>query len=136
MLVYLFYMTKYLISKSQYDDIIDQLLSRLFKDSELRPINRDKSPWIDDEVILKGVVSGRSVAFRYVSYSGRKTVDDVETMEHTTSDLSIPEPIILYICKLTKVRETKSVDAITNWFEETYNKPIDTVSISDISDRD
>jgi hypothetical protein len=32
---------------------------------------------------------------------------------------------------MTKVRQTKATDAITNWFEETYDKPIDSVFITD-----
>lgn len=128
-------MTKYLISKTQYDDIIERLLSKLFKDSELKPVVRKDSPWIHDEVTLHGEVSGKRVQFRYVAYAEQTFVDGVLDSERIKdSILLIPEPVVDFISRLTKVRKTKSIDAITNWFEETYDKPIDSVSLTDKKD--
>ena len=124
-------MAKYLISKSQYDDIIEKILSQLFKNSELKSVDRDDSPWIYDEVTLNASVSGTVVACRYVSYMESKVVDGVTTWHHTDTTLMLPEPVILFISRMTKVRQTKATDAITNWFEETYDKPIDSVFITD-----
>jgi len=124
-------MAKYLISKSQYDDIIEKILSQLFKNSELKSVDRDDSPWIYDEVTLNASVSGKVVEFRYVSYMESKVVDGVTTWHHTDTTLMLPEPVILFISRMTKVRQTKATDAITNWFEETYDKPIDSVFITD-----
>ena len=129
-------MAKYLISKAQYDDIIETILSQLFKNSELIPVDRDDSPWIDDEVTLNASVSGKVVEFRYISYMESKVVDGVKTWYNTETTLMIPEPVILFISRMTKVRQTKATDAITNWFEETYNKPIDSVWITDRKDND
>lgn len=129
-------MAKYLISKAQYDDIIEKVLSQLFKNSELKTVDRDGSPWIYDEVTLNASVSGKVIEFRYISYMESKVVDGVKTWHHTETTLAIPEPVVLFVSRMTKVRQTKSVDAITNWFEETYNKPIDSVFITDKTDRD
>ena len=60
-----------------------------------------------------------------------KVVDGVKTWYHTDTTLMLPEPVILFISRMTKVRQTKATDAITNWFEETYDKPIDSVFITD-----
>ncbi len=127
-------MAKYLISKAQYDDIIEKILTQLFKKSELKTVNRDNTPWIYDEVTLNANVSGKVIEFRYISYMESSVVDGVKTWHHTSSTLTIPEPVILFVSRMTKVRQTKSVDAITNWFEETYDKPIDTVWITDKKD--
>ena len=124
-------MAKYLISKSQYDDIIEKILSQLFKNSEFKSVDRDDSPCIYDEVTLNASVSGKIIEFRYVSYMESKVVDGVTTWYHTDTSLMIPEPVILFISRMTKVRQTKATDAITNWFEETYDKPIDSVFITD-----
>ena len=129
-------MAKYLISKTQYDDIIERLLSKLFKDSELKPVVRENSPWIDDEVTLNASVSGKVVEFRYISYMESKVVDGVTTWHNTETTLTIPEPVVLFVSRMTKVRQTKATDAITNWFEETYDKPIDSVWITDRKDND
>ena len=128
-------MAKYLISKTQYDDIIERLLSKLFKDSELKPVVRENSPWIHDEVTLHGEVSGKRVQFSYVAYAEQTFVDGVLDSERIKdSILLIPEPVVDFISRLTKVRNTKSIDAITNWFEDTYDKPIDSVSLTDKKD--
>jgi hypothetical protein len=129
-------MAKYLISKSQYDDIIEKILSQLFKNSELKSVDRDDSPWIDDEVTLNASVSGKVVEFRYISYMESKVVDGVKTWHHTDTTLMIPEPVVIFVSRMTKVRQTKATDAITNWFEETYDKPIDSVWITDRKDND
>jgi len=129
-------MAKYLISKSQYDDIIEKILSQLFKNSELKPVVRENSPWIYDEVTLNASVSGKVVEFRYVSYMESKVVDGVTTWHHTDTTLMIPEPVVIFVSRMTKVRQTKATDAITNWFEETYDKPIDSVWISDKKEND
>jgi hypothetical protein len=124
-------MAKYLISKSLYDDIIEKILSQLFKNSELKSVDRDDSPWIYDEVTLNASVSGKVVEFRYVSYMESKVVDGVKTWYHTDTTLMLPEPVVIFVSRMTKVRQTKAIDAITNWFEETYDKPIDSVFITD-----
>ena len=111
---------RYIITGSQIHQVVYQYLNNMFKDittdKEINPYNPNayRIELGDD-------------AITYL-YFGPGEYDD-DTKHYGIGVLHIHPNIVDELRQLIKIRETKVMDMVADWFSEKYNVDIDEVSI-------
>ena len=111
---------RYIITSSQIHQVVYQYLNNMLKD--VKPNNKVNSYNPDAYRIEMG-----DDLITYFYY-GPGEYDDGEP-HYGIGSLHIHPDIVDTLRKLIKIRESKVVDIVADWFSEKYNVDIDEVSI-------
>jgi hypothetical protein len=111
---------RYIITQGQLHQVVYKYLDDIFGNSDSEKIQNPHNP--DDYRIEMG-----DDLITYFYYGPGEYDDD--TPHYGIGSLHIHPDIVDTLRKLIKIRESKVVDIVADWFSEKYNVDIDEVSI-------
>lgn len=120
-------MTRYIITTTQLHSVIYKYLDNLI-DSERD--KKEQGRWNDGDYTMKlRDRSGKQLLF-YIWYApGGAYDDDDDTVHNGIGSLQIDPKIVDFIRRFFRIRESKVIDIVADWFSSKIDTEIDQVTI-------
>lgn len=116
---------RYIITTTQAHTIVYKFLDTLFKKKESQ---KKQTPSNPDAYSIELKSSGKETLSYY--YYGPGTYDDDDDTEHSgIGSLHVHPYIVDSLRGILRIRETRVLDMIADWFSENYEVDIDDISI-------
>lgn len=116
---------RYIITQGQLHQVVYKYLDSTFKNSKIKKIQND----YDSKAYRLELKSSDNEKFTYYFY-GAGRYNDYDDTEHTeVATLHISPDIIDILRRMIKIRETKVIDIVSDWFSEKYQVNVDNIGI-------
>ena len=114
----------YLVTREQLDRIVTKYLDGMMKGGKIVETN----PY-DYLKTIEFINANDEVMLTLLQYNLEDEESDSVFFD-ATAKLSISEELVSFFMKFLKIREHKSVDLISDWFESTYDYDFDEIEVS------
>ena len=116
---------RYIITQTQLHNIVYNFLDNMFDDNN---ISDRPHPYVDGgRIINLSSDDGETSIDYYYFFQGSGEQDKLP--EYGVGRLHIHPNILDTLRQMIKIRETKVIDLVTDWFSEKFNVDVDDVSI-------
>ena len=114
----------YLITREQLDSVVRKYMNKKIEGGRVVESN----PY-DYLKTIEFINANDEVMLTLLQYNLEDEESDSVFFD-ATAKLSISEELVSFFMKFLKIREHKSVDLISDWFESTYDYDFDEIEVS------
>lgn len=119
-------MARYIITDTQLHSVVYQYMDKLID----REKDKKESPWSDEGYTMRLYDKDGINRLFYAWYApGSSYDDDDDTVHNGIGHLQVHPKIVDFIRTMFKVRETKALDLIGDWFTNRVNTEVDEIVI-------